>query len=529
MLKGPSLDFPVILSDAKDLHRQSRSFASLRMTGTSQNNLVLGLDLGTTGIRAILYDKACQPVARAYREFHQYFPKPRWVEHDPMQILSVARRVIRTAAKAAQGSPIAALGITNQRETIVVWDRISGRPIHNAIVWQCRRTSDVCARLRAKGLDSWIKQKTGLFLDPYFSATKLQWILKHVPGARRAASEGKLLAGTVDTWVLWNLTGGRVHATDPSNASRTMLWNLHDQGWDEELLRLFDIPAIMLPEVRRSTDDFGCTNEDLTGTRIPIRAVIGDQQSSMFAQGCWSPGQFKNTYGTGMFIMAHTGHKPHVAKNVVSTVAWKLGNRTEYALEGSVFIGGAAVQWLRDGIKIIRREQDTESAARQLASNEGVYFVPAFVGLGAPYWDPTARGLLIGITRGTTRAHLARAALESMAYQSAELVEQMHKELRVRPKILLADGGGSQNDFLMQFQADILGFPITRSRHSESTALGAAMLAGLQAGLWDRKKLGRMQKHSHTFTPRMTCAQATLLMKDWRRAVERSKGWMSGD
>ncbi len=496
--------------------------------GTGNKALVLGLDLGTTGIRAILYDRHCEPVARAYREFTQSFPQPGWVEHDPMEILAVTQRVLRKAVAAARGRSITAMGITNQRETIIVWDRFSGRPVCNAIVWQCRRTTEMCRRLRAKGLEPWIKKKTGLFLDPYFSATKLQWILKHVPGAQRAARQGKLLAGTVDTWILWNLTGGSVHATDPSNASRTMLWNLHSQKWDEDLLDLFDVSAAMLPDVRRTGDDFGVLEKKVAGMCIPIRAVIGDQQSSMFAQGCWAPGQFKNTYGTGMFLMAHTGHQVHVAKHVVSTVAWKLSNQTEYALEGSVFIGGAAVQWLRDGIKILRKAQDTETMAGRLACNDGVYFVPAFGGLGAPYWEPTARGLLIGSTRGTTRDHLARATLESMAYQSAELVEQMQHELRERPKMLLADGGGAQNNFLMQFQADVLGFPILRSRHVEATALGAAMVAGLQSGLWDRATLNKLQKPSRIFKPRMPRSQSASLMTEWRRAVERAKGWTTG-
>ena len=488
-------------------------------------DLVLALDLGTTGNRAILYDALGRVVTRQYRELPQYFPRPGWVEHNPMEILEGARGVLRRAVAAARGRRIAALGITNQRETIVVWDRKTGRPIHNAIVWQCRRTTQQCQRLRAQGLGPWIKKKTGLFLDPYFSAAKLQWILHHVPGAKALARQGRLLAGTVDTWVLWNVTGGKVNATDPSNASRTMLWNLHQGTWDKDLLALFDVPAGMLPQVLGTGDDFGVMQERWAGAVLPVRAMIGDQQASMFAQGCWKPGIYKNTYGTGLFLMTHTGHRPLIAKRVLSTVAWKLGKDLEYALEGSVFIGGAAVQWLRDGLKIIRSARETQALAARLSCNEGVYFVPAFVGLGAPHWDPIARGMIIGITRGTKREHLCRAALESMAFASAELVEEMSRGLGEKPKKLLADGGVANNDFLVQFQADLLNCPVWRSAHVEATALGAAMIAGLQAGLWDRKSLQAQQRSARMFVPRGKRSEMSRLLQQWKRAVERSKGW----
>lgn len=486
---------------------------------------ILALDLGTTGNRAILYDAACKPLAQAYREFPQHFPKPGWVEHDPMEILAGVRKVMRSAVLAAGKRRIAALGITNQRETAVLWDAATGKPVHRAIVWQDRRTTADCRRLKDRGLEPWVKKRTGLFIDPYFSATKFAWLLKHVPAAKSLARQGRLRAGTVDTWLLWNITGGKVHATDPSNASRTMLWNITKHCWDKDLMDLFGIPPGILPEVRDTGGDFGLADKSFAGLSIPIRSVIGDQQASMFAQGCWAPGVYKNTYGTGLFLMTHTGHKPLIAKHVLTTVAWKLGKRMEYALEGSIFIGGAAVQWLRDGLKIIRSGHETLAHARSLASCEGVYFVPGFVGLGAPHWDPTARGMIIGITRGTRREHLSRAALESMAFQSAELAEEMSRELGVRPKILLADGGATKNDFLMQFQADVLGCPVARSTHVEATALGAAMIAGLQAGLWDRMSLKKQQRPAKTFHPRMPRTQAAALLKGWGRAVARAKNW----
>ncbi len=492
----------------------------------ASGGLIVALDLGTTGNRALLYGANGRPLAQAYREFTQYFPKPGWVEHDPMEIVASTRRVLRQVLAAAHGKRIAGLGITNQRETAVLWDRQTGKPVHRAIVWQCRRTTEQCARLAKRGLQSWVQNRTGLFLDPYFSASKWQWLLDHVPGARQKARDGKLLAGTIDSWILWNLTGGKEHATDPSNASRTMLWNIREARWDKELLKLFHVPAGLMPEVKDTVADFGVTDEAFAGMRIPVRAMIGDQQASMFAQGCWSPGMYKNTYGTGLFLMTHTGHTPHNAKSVISTVAWKLGKKIEYALEGSIFIGGAAVQWLRDGLRILRHAGQTQGHARSLASNEGVYFVPGFVGLGAPHWDPNARGMLIGITRGTRREHLIRAALESMAYQSAELAEEMAKELHAKPKMLFTDGGASRNDFLMQFQADILGCPVALSAQTEATALGAAYLAGMGAELWERPQIKRWIKPARVFRPRMPQPEAKELLRHWKRAVARAKGWV---
>ncbi|MBI4432694.1 MAG: glycerol kinase GlpK [Candidatus Omnitrophica bacterium] len=486
---------------------------------------LLALDLGTTGNRAIVFDRDQNILGQAYEEFPQIYPRPGWVEHDPEAIWKGVRRVLKKTFLKIPASSIAAAGITNQRETVLLWDKATGRPIHNAIVWQCRRTADFCERLKKSHGDS-IHQKTGLVLDAYFSASKIRWLLDHVPGARKKAENGRLLAGTIDTWVIWKLSGG-LHVTDSSNASRTMLFNIHDKKWDESLCRLFGIPLSILPKVVPSSFSVGVTDKKITGAPIPIAGIVGDQQGASFAQGCFSPGVVKNTYGTGLFMVENTGKTPRFSKNLLTTVAWSLGNldRTEYAIEGSVFIGGAAIQWLRDGLKIIQNAGESEKVAKRLSGNEGVYFVPALVGLGSPYWDSRARGLMIGITRGTTRAHLVRAALESIAYQTRDVMEVMKKDARAPFRVLRVDGGAAANDFLMQFQADILGIPVERSKIIETTALGAAGLAGLAVGAWKNKEaFNRARRVDRVFKPRRL-AQKEFLYKQWKDAVKRSQSW----
>ena len=492
---------------------------------------ILALDQGTTSSRAIVFDHSGSVVASAQKEFRQIFPKPGWVEHDAAEIWATQLHTAQEAlAKAGlTAGDIAAIGITNQRETTVVWDRDTGAAVHNAIVWQDRRTAAECDRLKARGLAPMIKRKTGLVVDAYFSGTKLEWILRHVPGARAKAKAGKLAFGTVDTWLVWNLTGGRVHVTDPSNASRTMLFNLRTGDWDDELLKLFSVPRSVLPEVRSSSEVYGKTT--LFGGSTPIAGIAGDQQAALFGQACTQPGMVKNTYGTGCFMLMNTGTKPIASKNnLLTTVAWRIGKRTEYALEGSIFIAGAVVQWLRDGLGIIASSSEVEALASQVADTGGVYLVPAFAGLGAPHWDQYARGLLAGVTRGTTSAHVARAALEGIAFQVSDVLRAMEADAKIKLKELRVDGGASANNLLMQFQAHLLGVPVVRPKVTETTALGAAYLAGLAVGSWkDQKQIAAQWQVDRRFTPAMKAAERKRLEAGWQKALERSRRWEEAD
>ncbi len=490
---------------------------------------VLALDQGTTSSRAIVFDRRGRPRAVAQQEFPQHYPRPGWVEHDPADLWESTRRVALAAVAEANltGAALAAIGLTNQRETTLLWERRTGRPVARAIVWQDRRTADRCRRLRAAGLEPLFRRRTGLVLDPYFSGTKLAWLLDHVPGARRRAGRGELAFGTVDTWLLWRLTGGRVHATDVSNASRTLLLDLRTGRWDDELLRVLRIPHEVLPEVRASSEVYGevTTLPALRG--VPVAGVAGDQQAALFGQACFRRGMAKNTYGTGCFLLLHTGDRPVASRHqLLTTVAWKLDGRMEYALEGSVFNGGAVVQWLRDGLGLIARSADVEALAARVADNGGVYLVPAFTGLGAPHWDAAARGVIVGLTRGATAAHVARAALESIAYQSADLLAAMQADAGLRLGELRVDGGATVNNGLMQFQADLLRVPVVRPGTVETTALGAAYLAGLAVGYWkDRDEIAALWRADRVFKPRGPASAMRRLHAGWHRAVERAKGW----
>jgi glycerol kinase len=489
---------------------------------------VLALDQGTTSSRAIVFDSSGAEVAVAQREFRQIFPRPGWVEHDPLEIwesqLAVAREALARAGLAARD--VAALGLTNQRETTLLWDRTTGQPLANAIVWQDRRTAEACDRLKAEGREPLFRERTGLVLDPYFSGTKLAWLLDHLPGAREAPE--RIAFGTVDSWLLWNLTGGALHATDVTNASRTLLWNLHSGDWDDELLAILDVPRSILPAVRASSEVYGETLADLFGAPIPIGGVAGDQQAALFGQACLAPGMVKNTYGTGCFLLMNTGERRVSSRHeLLTTPAWRLGaGATEHALEGSVFVAGAVVQWLRDGLGIIRSAGEVEALAASVPDAGGVVLVPAFTGLGAPHWDPYARGALMGITRGTTAAHIARAALDSIAFQVADVLDAMAADAEVPIAELRADGGAAVNDLLMQLQADLAGVPVVRPRVRETTALGAAYLAGLACGVWrDTAEIAARWQVERTFEPAMSPDQAASLRERWNRAVERAKGW----
>ncbi|HWB90379.1 MAG TPA: glycerol kinase GlpK [Puia sp.] len=487
---------------------------------------ILSLDQGTTSSRAIVFDRNGSPMAIAQKEFSQLFPQPGWVEHDPMEIWSSQLGVALEAVAKAGLTPgdIAAIGITNQRETTILWNRETGRPIYNAIVWQDRRTSDYCNELKAAGRGELIRERTGLVIDAYFSATKIRWILDHVPGARELAKEGKLAFGTVDAWLLWNLTEGRVHATDVTNASRTMLFNIHTMQWDEELLRLFEIPSNILPKVCSSSEVFGHTAEHVWAARTPIAGIAGDQQSALFGQLCTEKGMVKNTYGTGCFLLMNIGGKPILSRNnLVTTVAWKINGQVQYALEGSIFIGGAVVQWLRDGLGIIASSGEVEQMASSVPDNGGVYMVPAFTGLGAPHWQQQARGMITGITRGTTAAHISRAALESIAFQTLEVVRAMEADAGAALRELRVDGGAVVNDLLMQFQADIIGVKVVRPALTETTAMGAAYLAGLAVGFWkDVEDIRRLWKVGRCFEPDGN-GSAEQLISGWNRAVTACK------
>jgi glycerol kinase len=488
---------------------------------------VLALDQGTTSSRAIVFDASGKVVSVAQQEFRQIFPKPGWVEHDANEIWASQSAVAREALRKANlnGPDIEAIGITNQRETTVVWDRVTGKPICNAIVWQDRRTAAACDRLKARGMEKTIRKKTGLVIDAYFSATKVQWILENVAGAKAKAKAGHLAFGTIDSWLIWNLTGGALHITDASNASRTMLFNIQTGDWDNELLKLFGVPRSMLPEVRPSSEVYGVTN--IFGAATHIAGIAGDQQAALFGQACTKPGMVKNTYGTGCFMLMNTGEDLVPSRNnLLTTVAWKIGGRTEYALEGSIFIAGAVVQWLRDGLGIINRSSDVESLAAQVADNGGVYVVPAFAGLGAPHWDQYARGAIVGLTRGSTKAHIARAALEGIAHQVDDVLRAMEKDAGIRLKELRVDGGACVNNLLMQFQADLLGVPVVRPRVSETTALGAAYLAGLATGFWkSQKEIAAQWQSDQRFTPTINPVTRKKAVANWNKALSRAKDW----
>ena len=492
---------------------------------------ILALDQGTTSSRAIVFDHAGSIVSVAQKEFPQIFPQPGWVEHDPSDIWSSQAGVAAEAlTKAnARASDVAAIGITNQRETTVVWDRITGVPICNAIVWQDRRTAGICDRLRARKLDRVIRRKTGLVIDAYFSATKLAWILQHVKGARAKAKAGELAFGTVDSWLVWKLTSGAVHVTDASNASRTMLYDITKGDWDNELLKIFGVPRSMLPEVRSSSEIYGYTA--LLGTPIPIAGIAGDQQAALFGQACTKPGMVKNTYGTGCFMLMNTGTKPIASKhNLLTTVAWRIGDRTEYALEGSIFIAGAVVQWLRDGLQFFRSAPEIEALAASVPDTGGVYLVPAFAGLGAPHWDQYARGTMVGLTRGTTQAHIARAALEGIALQVMDVLTAMEADAKIKLKELRVDGGASANDLLLQLQADLLNVPVVRPKVAETTALGAAYLAGLAVGFWkSQADIARQWQVDARFTSEMKPAARKRLAAGWQKALSRARSWETAE
>jgi glycerol kinase len=498
------------------------------MAGNMAATHVLALDQGTTSSRAIVFNLLGQVVAVAQEEFTQFFPKPGWVEHDADEIWRTQLAVARTALRRARlkATDVAAIGITNQRETTVIWDRETGEPVHRAIVWQDRRTAGFCDGLKKQGAEAMVRDKTGLVVDAYFSGTKVRWLLDHVPGLKKRARAGKLAFGTIDSWLLWKLTEGRVHATDVTNASRTMLMDLRRCAWDAELLELLGVPEGLLPEIRSSSEVYGETT--VLGGSIPIAGMAGDQHAALFGQRCVAPGMVKNTYGTGCFMLMHTGTERIASKNqLLTTAAWKLGGEpVEYALEGSVFIAGAIVQWLRDGLGLIKKAAEIEALAAQVESSEGVYLVPALTGLGAPHWDAYARGTILGLTRGTTKAHIARAALEGIAFQVADILQAMERDSGVKLKELRVDGGASNNGLLMQFQADVLGVPVLRPAITETTALGAAGLAGLAVGLWaGEKELNRVWQAEAKFVPKMREKVRERLMVGWRRAVERAKGW----
>jgi len=492
---------------------------------------ILSLDQGTTSSRAILFDQKGRIRQMAQKEFHQYYPQPGSVEHDPEEIWSSQYGVMAEVLAKANitANDIAAIGITNQRETAIVWERTGGKPIYNAIVWQDRRTAGFCDQLKSRGLSPLIREKTGLVIDAYFSASKLKWILDEVPGARARAEKGELAFGTVDTWLVWKLTGGKLHITDTTNASRTMLFNIHSGQWDDELLRLFDIPAAILPEVRSSSEIYGHTASIMAPASpgIPIAGIAGDQQAALFGQLCTQPGMVKNTYGTGCFLLMNTGTSAVNSNNqLVTTIAWTRDGRTEYALEGSIFIAGAVVQWLRDGLHFIRNSQEVEALAASVEGTDGVYMVPAFAGLGAPHWNPYARGSLFGMTRGTTQAHIARAALDSIAYQTYDVLKAMEADSGIVLKELRVDGGATANDLLMQFQSDILGVPVVRPTVTETTALGAAYLAGLGTGYWSSvEDIGRQWAEDRRFEPAMPAEKTQPLLHGWQRAVKAAIAW----
>lgn len=494
---------------------------------------ILALDQGTTSSRAIAFDKGGRPIHIARREFTQHYPKAGWVEHDPVEIWESQRAVMKQAieGKGMARSEIAAVGIANQRETTVVWDRKTGAPIYNAIVWQDRRTANRCQKMKADGREKIVRERTGMLIDPYFAGTKLQWILENIDGAKAKAENGELLFGTIDSWLVWNLTGGKRHVTDASNASRTLLYNIHTLEWDEELLEILGVPRSMLPEVCSSSEVYGTVADGLPLAGKPIAGMAGDQQAALFGQACFSPGMAKNTYGTGCFLLMQTGREPVESKhNLLTTIAWQIGGITEYALEGSIFMGGAVVQWLRDELRIIGSASECDTLAETVPDSNGLFIVPAFAGLGAPHWDSFARGSAFGMTRGTNRAHFCRAALEAIAFQSADLIRCMEKDSGISLKELRVDGGATRSHPLMQFQADLLGSTVIRPEVTETTALGAACLAGLAIGFWGGKDdILQHWKEGTRFVPRRDEAEMKQLSRRWDRAVERTKSWLEAD
>lgn len=499
----------------------------------SDPQYILAIDQGTTSSRAIVFDRTGTPISVAQKEFKQYYPRPGWVEHDPMDIWSSQSTVTAEAVTQADLSShdIAAVGITNQRETIIVWDRTSGKPVYPAIVWQDRRTADRCRAMKAEGLEPLFRERTGLLLDPYFSGTKVQWILEHVAGARERAERGDLLLGTVDSWLTWKFTRGRIHVTDVSNASRTLLFNIHTLDWDDELLQLLHIPRSMLPSVKSSSEVYGTIDDQHFPGGVRIAGIAGDQHAALFGQTCFQPGMAKNTLGTGSFLLMNTGIQPICSSNnLLTTLAWKIGDRTEYALEGSVFIAGAIVQWLRDELKMIQSAAECDDIARTVDDANGLYLVPAFAGLGAPHWDPYARGAAFGMTRGTNRAHFCRAALESIAYQSADLIRAMEKDSGIHLEELRVDGGASRSDPLLQFQADLLQTQVVRPKTIETTALGAAYLAGLGVGFYEsREEIAQHWTIGTRFTPQQPAERMQQQLRGWHEAIQRSKSWTNPD
>ncbi|WP_416868220.1 MAG: glycerol kinase GlpK [Imperialibacter sp.] len=492
-----------------------------------QGKYIVALDQGTTSSRAIIFNADGSILGSAQKEFRQIFPKPGWVEHDPDEIWATQWEVFKKALADHKVAPsqIAAIGITNQRETTVVWDRKTGQPIFNAIVWQDRRTAEICERLKADGHEQYIRENTGLVVDAYFSGTKVQWILDNVEGARKRAEKGELAFGTIDSWLVWKLTNGKKHVTDYTNASRTLLYNIKKLEWDSTLLKALKVPESLLPEVKPSSHHFG--DLEMDGVKIPIAGIAGDQQAALFGQACFEPGMAKNTYGTGCFMLMNTGTKMQLSHSgLVSTIGWGLDGKVTYALEGSIFIAGAAVQWLRDGLKLIDEAPDSEYFAVKAGDSEGVYVVPAFAGLGAPYWDMYARGAIFGLTRDTGKSHLVKATLESMAYQTKDVLEAMQKDAGLSLKTLKVDGGATANNFLMQFQADILGANVERPSIIESTAMGAAFLAGIEVGLWSQKEIVKNREINRVFTPEMEEGDRKRLYNGWKSAVKRSMGWL---
>jgi glycerol kinase len=491
---------------------------------------ILALDQGTTSSRAIIFNRDGLPVSSAQKEFTQFYPRPGWVEHDPAEIWSTQAGVAMEAITKAgiNSTEIASIGITNQRETTVVWERSTGKPVYNAIVWQDRRTSDFCDKLKKEGLSQTIQSKTGLIIDAYFSATKIRWILENVKDARRRAENGELAFGTIDSWLVWNLTGGKMHVTDVTNASRTMLFNIHSLEWDDELLKIFNIPLKMLPEVKSSSEVYGET-AGIFSSSIPIAGIAGDQQAALFGQMCIEPGMVKNTYGTGCFMVMNIGPKPIESKSkLLTTIAWKIGKETNYALEGSIFIAGAVVQWLRDGLGIINKSGDVEDLALKVQDSGGIYFVPAFAGLGAPHWNQHARGTIVGITRGTTSSHIARAALDSIAYQTLDVLLAMQNDSGININQLRVDGGATVNNLLMQFQADLLQADVVKPKITETTALGAAYLAGLGIGFWNSiDEIKKQWQVDRVFSPQIKSEEISPLIKEWNRAVRATSSWAS--
>lgn len=514
-------------------YNQKNNHLAIKGGEKMNKKYILALDQGTTSSRAIIFDKNGSAVGVAQKEFRQIYPQPGWVEHDAMEIWGtesgVAREVLETTGIKPQ--EIAAMGITNQRETTIVWDKYTGKPIYNAIVWQCRRTSTICDQLKEKGLETYIRENTGLVVDAYFSGTKIKWILDNVEGAREKATRGDLLFGNVDTWLIWNLTRGKVHITDYSNASRTMLYNIKELKWDEKILAELDIPLSMLPEVKPSSYVYGHTDpKTFGGAKIPIAGVAGDQQAALFGQGCFRSGMAKNTYGTGCFMLMNTGEKMVTSKyGLLTTIAWGIDGKVEYALEGSIFIAGAAIQWLRDALRLIDSAPDSEYYASKVEDTGGVYVVPAFAGLGAPYWDMYARGAIFGLTRGTNKEHIIRATLESLAYQTKDVLGAMEADSGIKLQALRVDGGAVANNLLMQFQADILGVQVERPKVVETTALGAAYLAGLAVGFWEKNEIKNNWKMDATFEPLMPEEKSKKLYKSWQKAVERTMAWEKED